>query len=70
MHATAHGHIDSADLFSAARSGGQVPKSFYDWKVARDKLLNDLETQAALLDYMSTTARKGLAKFYALVLIL
>ncbi|XP_014550695.1 hypothetical protein COCVIDRAFT_31645 [Bipolaris victoriae FI3] len=49
----------------------KMPKqSAWRLKVARDSLLNELETSTHLLDIMSGIAKKGLAKYYVLLVLL
>jgi hypothetical protein len=48
----------------------RVPKSFWDFKVAKDNLLNDLDILCRLLDHMSGKSRKELTQLYGLLLLL
>lgn len=52
------------------QSQAEAPRSFWDFKVARDNLLNELDMLSRLLDCLHSKSKKGLAAFYGIIVIL
>ncbi|KAF8847864.1 hypothetical protein BDZ45DRAFT_681613 [Acephala macrosclerotiorum] len=64
------GAEESASLDLISQNDAQVPRSLWDFKTARDNLLNELDLLNGLLDHMSSKSSKGLATFYGIIVIL
>jgi hypothetical protein len=60
----------SADCLTVSQNEAQVPRSLWDFKTARDNLLNELNLLNDLLDHMSSKSSKGLTTFYVIIVIL
>ena len=59
-----------ADCFTVSQNEAQAPRSYWDFKVARDNLLNELDLLNGLLKHMSSKSSKGLATFYGIIVLL
>lgn len=59
-----------ADCFTVSQNEAPAPRSYWDFKVARDNLLNELGLLNGLLEHMSNKSSKGLAPFYGIIVLL